>query len=373
MPEQPNEKLYTGTTLIEPPTEVAACDLDYAELDVTSNFSFLRGASHPDELVYTAALLGYRAMAITDINSVAGIVRAHEKARKINGFRLIIGTRLVFIDGTPDILLWPTDIRAYGRMCQLLSRGRMRAPKGECHLRLPDLIDFIEGQQAAIVCGSSATPWHPRLEETASKLRDVMGDGLSLAFHIGYDGDDLGRLRRLIAFGDEVGVPVMATNHVHYHDPNRRPLQDVLTCIRHGCTLDEAGYRLFPNAERYLKSPAQMHHLLREHPQTIARAVEVAKRCKFSLDEVDYIYPDDVTPTGDDPSQYLRALTLAGAARRYPAKVPRKVLRLIAKELKLIYRSKYEPYFLTVYDIVRYARSRGILCQGRGSAANSAV
>jgi error-prone DNA polymerase len=373
MPEHQNGKLYTGS-LIEPPAAVAACDVEYAELDVTTNYSFLRGASHPDELVYTAANLGYKAMAVTDINSVAGVALTFAKASPITGFKLVIGTRLVFDDGTPDVLLWPTDVEAYGRMCQLLTRGRMRAPKGECHLQLADLLEFIEGQQAAIVVPPcSCEELYARFELPTKSLRDVMGDNLSLAVSMCYDGDDRSRMDRLAKFSWMTNVPLLATNHVHYHDKGRRPLQDVLTCVRHGCTIDEAGHRLFPNAERYMKSPEQMHALFCEHPEAIRRTVTVAERCNFTLDQIDYIYPDDLTPAGEDRSKHLRAMTLAGANRRYPRGIPYKVKRSLAKELRLIYRSKYEPYFLTVYDIVNFARSRSILCQGRGSAANSAV
>ena len=374
MPEQPNEKLYTGTKEIELPKCVTPCDIGYAELDVTTNYSFLRGASHPDELVYTAALLGYRAMAVTDINSVAGIVRAFEKARDIDNFKLIVGTRLVFNDGTPDVLLWPTDLAAYSRMCQLLTRGRMRAKKGECYLGLDDLLEFVEGQQAAIIvppCSNADLREH--YEATAFALQDAMGDRLSLAVSMCYEGDDRLRMEQRAKFSRAVGVPLLATNHVHYHDPGRRSLQDVLTCVRHGCTLDEAGQRLFPNAERSFKTPYEMRELFRDYSEAIRRGLFVANQCRFSLAEIDYVYPDVVTPPGADRSEHLRALTCAGAARRYEGKVPRKVLKLIAKELKLIYKSKYEPYFLTVYDIVNYARSKQILCQGRGSAANSAV
>jgi error-prone DNA polymerase len=372
MPEQPNEKLYTGAA-IDPPNRLIESEYAYAELDVTSNYSFLRGASHPDELVYTAALLGYRAMAITDVNSVAGIVRAHEAAKKVHGFQLIIGARLVFIDGTPDVLAWPTDIDAYGRLCQLLSLGKRRAPKGECHLLLADLLERGDGLHLGIVVPPCADMLSDAFESTATTLRDRFADRVSVAVSFCFDGNDDSRLTRLADLCGHIGVPLLATNHVHYHDPGRRALQDVLNCTRHGVTLEEAGHRLFPNAERYLKSPEQMTRLFYDYPDAIRRGLIVAAQCKFNLSELDYIYPDDVTPPGHDPSQYLRALTLAGASRRYPRGVPYKVLRLLVKEFKLINRSKYEPYFLTVYDIVRFARSRGILCQGRGSAANSAV
>jgi error-prone DNA polymerase len=368
MPESENQKLYTGSA-IEPPTEVAACSLPYAELDVTTNFSFLHGASHPDELVFTAALLGYRAMGVTDINTLAGVVRAFEAARKVKGFKLIVGARLVFTDGSPELLVWPTDRDAYARLSRLLTLGRRRAPKGECHLTLEDFLDHQTGMLAAIV-------FSPLAAEAASpvgRLRDFLGDRLSLAIHLCHTDDDQTHLQDAIDLSKQTGIPLLATNHVHYHDPGRRVLQDVLTCVRHGCAITEAGFKLFPNAERYLKSPEQMHRLFCAYPAAIKRGLEIAQRCRFTLDELRYDYPTEVVPIGRLPSDYLRELTAAGAIERYPQGVPESVQKLLDKELKFICHSKYESYFLTVHDLVRYARSRGILCQGRGSAANSAV
>ena len=371
MPEAPSEKLYHGTLAIEPPTVVAASAHRYAELDVTTNFSFLRGASHPDELVYTAALLGHRAMAVTDVNSLAGVVRAYDAARKIDKFRLIVGCRLVFADGTPDVLAWPADRGAYARLCRLLTLGRRRAPKGECHLTLGDFLDHADGMLAA------AAPPEPgaagRDDDVLFTLRDALGDRASLAVSLTCGDDDETRLLRAADLSARTGVPLVATNHVHYHDRGRRPLQDVLACVRHGCTIHDAGRRLFPNAERHLKSPEQMHRLFEQHPAAIARALEIADRCKFSLKELAYEYPTEAIPPGSSPSAHLRELTYAGAKDRYPNGVPPAVRATLEKELAFICGSQYESYFLTVHDLVRYARSRDILCQGRGSAANSAV
>ena len=370
MPDNENAKLYAGTTAIDPPKAVAPAAHAYAELDVTTNFSFLRGASHPDELVYTAALLGHRAMAVTDLNSLAGIVRAYDPARKVEGFRLIVGARLAFADDTPDLLVWPTDRAAYARLSDLLTVGRRRAPKGECHLYFEDFLSHQQGLLAAAV---------PRCDgetddaDALHALRDVLRDRLSLAVTLTCGDDDEGRLLAARELGRRTRIPLLATNHVHYHDPGRRPLQDVLTCVRHGCRVAEAGHRLFPNGERYLKSPEQMARLFQSCPSAIGRGVEIASRCKFDLGELRYEYPTEVVPPGSSPSAHLRQLTHAGAATRYPQGIPQKVRDLLEKELKFICGSKYESYFLTVHDLVRHARSIGILCQGRGSAANSAV
>ena len=367
MPEDPNQKLYTGAA-IDPPKAVAAADCDYAELDVTTNFTFLCGASHPDELVYTAALLGYRALAITDTNTLGGVVRAHEAASKIEGFHLIVGARLVFQDGSPDLLVWPTDLEAYSRLSRLLTLGRRRAPKGECHLTLDDFASYSAGQLAAVVPGDPNN-----CDAVLHDLRGVLGDNLSLAVSLSLGDDDRSRLEAFVQLSRRTGVPLVATNHVHYHDPARRPLHDVLTCVRHGCTVQEAGFKLFANAERYLKKPSQMRRLFADHPAAIRRGLQIAARCRFSLGDLKYDYPTEVVPIGRSPSDYLRELTEIGAAERYPQGVPPAVQATIEKELAFICHSKYESYFLTVYDLVDYARSRGILCQGRGSAANSAV
>src|SRR3954471_6459409 len=368
MPEHPGSKLYTGAA-INPPTEVAPSPFAYAELDVTTNFSFLRGASHPDELVYTAAMLGCRAMAVTDVNTLAGVVRAYEAARKVKGFQLIVGARLALNDGSPDLLAGPADRDAYARLSRLLTLGRRRAPKGECHLSLADFLDHQGGMLAAL---APAWPQAPD-EDVCRRLREAMGDRLSLAVSLCHADDDEALLAGAAEFARRTRVPLLATNHAHYHDPGRRMLQDVLTCVRHGCTIQEAGFRLFPNAERHLKSPEQMVRLFANHRGAIARAVEIARQCRFTLDELRYDYPTEVVPPGRSPSDHLRELTYAGAAERYPQGVPPGVRELLEKELSFICHSKYASYFLTVHDLVRYARSRGILCQGRGSAANSAV
>ncbi len=367
MPENENKKLYTGAR-IDPPTAVAACEEAYAELDVTTNFSFLHGASHPDELVYTAALHGYRALAITDINTLAGVVRAHEAARKIEGFKLIVGSRLVFADGAPDLLVWPTDQPAYARLSRLLTLGRRKAPKGECHLTLDDFLNHADGMQIAAVLENANDN-----EALLRDLHNILHDNLSIAISLHLGGEDRTTLASFVALSKRTRIPLLATNLAHYHDPARRPLHDVLTCVRHGCTIEQAGFRLASNAERYLKTPAQMTRLFADYPPAIRRGLEVASSCGFSLNQLMYDYPTEVVPAGRSATDYLRELTYAGAQARYPQGLPDAVRATIEKELAFISRSKYEAYFLTVYDLVDYARSHGILCQGRGSAANSAV
>ncbi len=340
----------------------------YVELQVTTNFSFLRGASHPEEMVATAARLGTAAIGIADRNTLAGIVRAHTAA-KASGIRLIVGARLD-LDDAPSLLCFPTDRAAYGRLCRLLSVGRRRAPKAECRLSLADVIAFSEGQILVAV-----PPDKPdqAFALFLGRLRQEFGDRLSLAAAKLYQGDDDVRLATLAALGSACGVPLVATNDVHAHDATRRPLQDVLTCIREHCTLRDAGYRLFANGERHLKPPAEMARLFRSFPNALVRTLEIAGRCTFSLDELKYEYPIDPVPQGRTPQEELAHLSWLGADERYPEGVPAKVKAQIAHELDLIATLKFAPYFLTVHDIVRFARERGILCQGRGSAANSAV
>jgi error-prone DNA polymerase len=342
----------------------------YAELQVTSNFSFLRGASHPKELVARAAELGHRAIAIADRNTLAGVVRAHSMAKEL-GFRLVIGARLVF-DDAPSVLCFPRDYPAYARLSTLLTTGKRRAEKGQCRLYRTDLAAHSEGQVLV------ALPAGTLDDDFIAHLRalQALPGRLYLAAHPLYRGDDAARLRRLGEIADRLGVPLVATNDVHYHTAGRRPLQDVLTCIREGCTIHEAGYRLHPNAERHLKPAAEMAELFRERPDTLARTLEIVDQCRFSIDELKdiYSYPVDPAPEGRTPQQELERLAWEGAARRYPDGVPDKVRRKIVEELELIATLEYAPYFLTVWDIVRYAREeKNILCQGRGSAANSAV
>jgi error-prone DNA polymerase len=340
----------------------------YAELQATSNFSFLRGASHPPELVARAQELGLAALALTDRNTLAGIVRAHAAAKQL-GLRFLVGARLDFADA-PSLLAFPLDRAAYGRLCQLLTDGKRRARKAECRLFHADLLAYGEGLKLV------ALPPEEPDEAYAAHLRGLVrrfpGEVYLAAHHL-YRGDDARRIARLGALADGAKAPLVATNDVHAHDPARRPLQDVLSCIREGCTLAEAGLRLHANAERHLKSPAEIARLFRARPDAVARTLEIVEACRFSLDELRYEYPPEPVPEGRTPQEELARLAWLHAAERYPAGIPERIRALLEKELALIAALDYARYFLTVYDIVRFARSQGILCQGRGSAANSAV
>ncbi|HEX9461269.1 MAG TPA: error-prone DNA polymerase [Alphaproteobacteria bacterium] len=338
---------------------------------MTSNFSFLRGASHAGELVLAAAALGHTAIAITDRNTVAGIVRAHAAAKEV-GIRLVVGTRLEFQDG-PSALCFPRDRAAYSRMTSLLTVGKRRAPKGECHLHVADLEAYGKGQILVVL-----PPEHIDVS-FADRLREIRDrhEKVYLAAHFLYRGDDRRRIAQLGALADRLGIGLVATNDVHYHAAARRRLQDVLTCIRESCTVHDAGHRLHANAERHLKPTQEMALLFRDRPDAIARIQEIVEACTFSLDELRYEYPAEPVPAGSTPQQELERLTWEGAGKRYPGGVPADVREQILKELALIATCAYAPYFLTVYDIVRFARDgtdkTPILCQGRGSAANSAV
>ncbi|MFT3670770.1 error-prone DNA polymerase [Aestuariivirga sp.] len=334
----------------------------YAELSCASNFSFLNGASHAEELVLQAKHLGLEALAVTDINTFAGVVRAHGAA-KDSGLRFIVGVRLE-MDGL-SLLAWPTDRKAYGRLCRLLSLGQQRAEKGKCIISLDDVAEFSEGTIFALP------------EEHAARLHMLKGrlERLYLALSFRFDGRDRIRMLESAAMAREQGVPLLAVNNVLYHHPARRPLQDVITCIREKVTLADAGFRLQANAERHIKTPDEMARLFRDYPQAIANTIVIAGACTFSLDELRYEYPEEPVPKGYDPQAYLERLAWEGAKERYPEGIPRKIGDNIRKELALIQKLDYAPYFLTVYDIVRFARSLDppILCQGRGSAANSTV
>jgi error-prone DNA polymerase len=339
----------------------------YVELQCTSHFSFLRGASSCDELFEQAAKLGIEALAIVDRNSLAGIVRAHEAART-NGVRLIVGCRLDLQDG-PSVLVYPTDRAAYGRLCRLLSLGKKRGGKAKCRLDWFDLVAFSEGLIAVLAPDEA--------DETCAlhlrRLRESFRNRAYMALTLRRRPNDALRLHELSNLADEAGVPTVVTNDVLFHVPARRILQDVVTCIRHNVTIDEIGFRRERHADRYLKPPAEMARLFGRYPEALARTIEIAQRCGFSLDELAYQYPQEAIIPGMTAQQVLEMLTWDGAAKRYPDGVPDKVAANLKHELQLIETLKYAPYFLTVHSIVRFARSQDILCQGRGSAANSAV
>ena len=334
--------------------------MSYAELDVTSNFTFLTGASHPEELVSRAAEQGLGAIAIADVNTFAGIVRAHAAADEV-GVQLIVGVRLVLADGTIFIAL-PTDRAAYGRLCRLLTIGKRRTVKGSCELYLKDLEDWLGG---SIVLALTA-------DRHALEVVRRCCDTLYLALSPAYDGQDAGRFEARTALAEELALPLVATGNVLMHHGSRRALADILTCIREHCTVDELGTRALLNGERRLKSPFEMHRLFKHYPQAVLNSVEIANACTFSLNELKYEYPDEITD-GKPPLERLRELTEEGLEQRYPDGVPLRVRHMVDREMALIEKLDYARYFLTVNDVVAFARSRKILCQGRGSAANSVI
>lgn len=405
----------------------------FAEFGVATNFSFLRGASHPEELVAQAIVLGLEGLGIADRNSLAGVVRAHlflrHNAEQANGLRVVPGCRLVFCDGTPDILAYPRDRAAYARLCRLLTTGNIRAEKGACRLAIADLLAWQEGLQLVVLATSSFDPemdarlaaraYEAYAEETARSVAEEASDPSTPMLRLVHEADPAGggaplrrptddspprggeRALELLAaacpgrvwigasmtygrnprgdlakrrkLAERLGLPLLATNDVAMHDPARRPLLDVVTAIRHGTTLEAAGRRLSANAERHLKPAREMHRLFAEAPEAVAETLRFLDGLAFSLDELRGDYPHELREGYASPQEALAAFAAEGAARRYPTGVPRSVTQAIAHELDLVKQMDYAPYFLTVHDIVRFARSKGILCQGRGSAANSTL
>ncbi|MGQ2970922.1 error-prone DNA polymerase [Brevundimonas mediterranea] len=339
----------------------------YVELQTTSHFSFLRGASSCEELFSQANVCGIEALAIVDRNSVAGIVRAWE-ASKATEVRLIVGCRLDLIDGT-GLLVYPTDRNAYARLCRLLSVGKRRAGKARCNIDWSDVAAHAEGLIGILVPNEADALCAGNLR----RLHGTFTAGAYLALSLRRRPGDALRLHDLSNMAVQAGVPTVVTNDVLFHHPQRRLLQDVVTCVRHGCTIDELGFRRERHADRHLKPAEEMHRLFSKYPEALVRTLEIADRCRFSLKELEYQYPDEVSGPGMTAQQTLEQLTWKGAAWRYPEGLPDKVVAILRHELGLIERLEYAPYFLTVNSIVRFARSRDILCQGRGSAANSAV
>ena len=357
-------------------TNLKSTPLAYAEIGITTNFSFLRGGSHPKDYVHEAGNLRLAAIGIADHNTLAGVVRAFKELGNPeikHKPKLLIGSRIVFVDGTPDILVYPRDRPAYGRLCQLLTQGKRGEGtlKGECHLTFDDLLEFAEGQLLVLALPHRFEEVKAR--EVLDRLRSSRADGVWLAASLLYRGDDRRRLARLKRIADHAGVPVLATNEVLYHHPSRRPLQDVLTCIREKTTIEAVGKRVEANAERHLKSAGEMARLFRDAPEAVAETMRFAAGITFSLDQLKYQYPDEPVPPGKTAQQHLEDLTWAGVQTCFGDKIDNTLRATLRKELDLIAELKYAHYFLTVHDIVHYARSQNILCQGRGSAANSAV
>ncbi len=337
----------------------------YLEFAVASNFSFLRGASHPEELMVQATHAGLAGLGLCDRNSVAGVVRAHLAKREQNlPLRYHPGARLVFADGTPDILAYPRNRAGWGRLTRLLTLGNLRAKKGACTLYLDDLLAHAFGLELIVMSANA-----PLL----ARLRETMPHRVRLAASMLYRGRDGARLVRLNDHARNASVPLIAVNDVLYHHPDRRPLADVLTCIREKTTIDRAGRKLAVNAERHLKPPEEMMRLFRNAPEAVEETLALSDELSFSLDELRYEYPDEQVNGFDNAQDALAHFTYEGVTRRYPQGIPAKVRANLEHELKLIAQLQYAPYFLTVHDIVNFARSKNILCQGRGSAANSAV
>ena len=335
----------------------------YAELQVTSNYSFLRGASHVEELLATAKLLGHEAIALTDRNTLAGVLRAHGRATEL-GMRLIIGCRLDLRSGT-SLLAYPTDRAAYSRLCRLLTLGKERAGKGACFLDWEDVAAHADGLLAILLPGED--------DGDLLRLREVFAGRAHLALTLRRRPGDAVRLRRLADLAQAARIPTVVTGDVLYHTPERRVLQDVMGCIREGCTIDAAGHRLERFADRHLRAPGEMARLFADYPEAVARTAAIAEQCRFSLAELRYQYPNETELPGETAQQALERHTWSSLPNRYPAGAPSAVLKQLRHELELIGQLDYAPYFLTVNTIVRQARSMGILCQGRGSAANSAV
>ncbi|MCE2965998.1 MAG: error-prone DNA polymerase [Phycisphaeraceae bacterium] len=381
---------------------------EFVELFVTTNFTFLTGASHPEEFVAAARAMGHSAAAVADVNTLAGVVRAHSAAKDA-GVRVVIGSRIRMLDTQQSVLLLPTCVESYARLCRLLTLGKRRAPKGQCHLTMDDVIAHERGMLAVVMPGDQAAEDDERLEVLERELarwREVFDDDrLSMVLVRRFGPDDAREMARLERAAARAGVPVLASLDAHMHDPERRALQDVLTCIRRGCTIDDAGASLHAHRERTLKPADEVLRLFGGRRDLLARAVGVARRAlAFSMDQLRYRYPDPDLPAGLSAAEHLASLAWAGARERYCthrspdgtaapqsacarggacsggddggggcACVPAKVARVLKNELALIEELRYENYFLTCREIVAFARSRGIRCQGRGGAANSAV
>ena len=339
----------------------------YAELQVTTHFSFLRGASSCEELFATAAAMGIEALGVVDRNSLAGIVRAHEAA-KTTGVRLIVGCRLDLVDGS-SVLVYPCDRPAYSRLCRLLSLGKKRAGKGKCELAWPDLVAYGDGLIAVLAPDIA----NDKCALALRHLQVAFGNRAYMALSLRRRPNDQMRLHELVNLAVAHQVRSVVTNDVLFHASGRRILQDVITCIRHNVTIDELGSRRERHADRYLKPPEEMQRLFARYPEAFANTIEIVDRCKFSLDELAYQYPEERADLALTPQETLAKLTWEGAVWRYPEGLPEETRQTIEHELRLIEKLKYAPYFLTVYSIVMFARSKEILCQGRGSAANSAV
>lgn len=348
--------------------------MNYTELQITSNFSFLRGGSHPEELIEQAIALGYTEIAITDHNTLAGIVRAY-KAAKNKSIRIIPAARLNLLDG-PSLLAYPTTKEAYANLSGLLSEGNLRAEKGDCHLYKADVYRYAQGIKFIIVPPASLNDNFEFEKDFETAIKEYtlnLGTEVYLGTIRSYQANDSKKLYKLSELSKQYKIPLVAMNDVHYHAAERRELQDVITCVREKCTIYNAGFKLYQNAERYLKTADEMKRLFAQYPEAIENTQIIAKACTFCLSELKYVYPEEITCEGRTPQEELVYLTWKGANEKFDNNIPEKVKVNIEYELGFIGRKDYAAYFLTVYDFVKFARDQNILCQGRGSAANSTV
>src|SRR5450432_1497925 len=348
--------------------------MQYTELQTTSNFSFLRGASHPEELIEQAAVYGYKEIAITDRNSFAGIVRAHVAAKK-KDMRIIPACRLDLLDGA-SLLAYPTSKDAYAQISALLTAGNLRAEKGKCHLYKEDVYRHAKGSKFIVVPPPALTnlfSLDTAFEQNLKEYKEALTADLYIAAARAYRGDDSKMLHGIATLSAQLNVPMVAVNDVYYHNKTRRQLQDILTCIREKTTIYNAGFLLQQNAERHLKPQEEMLRLFRQYPGAIERTQEIKEACQFSLSSLQYVYPEEITSEGRTPLEELAFLAWEGAHQQFGIIIPEKISTAIEYEMKFVEEMNYAPYFLTVYDIVRFARKQNILCQGRGSAANSTI
>lgn len=351
--------------------------MKYTELQVTSNFSFLKGASHPHELIEQAVELGYDRIAITDHNTLAGIVRAYTAAKEA-GIKIIVGCRCDLLDGI-SLLAYPTNKAAYSRLTNLLTKGNLRTEKGKCHLYKKDVYEYCEGIKFIALPPTtlnSEFDFDESFKTNLKEYHEALGSNLYLSVTRRYNGDDQKKLFRLSELSNELDVPLVATNDVYYHHASRRQLQDILTCVREKCTIYNAGYKLYPNAERHLKTEKEMFRLFRGYPDAIKRTQEIAEACTFSLSELKYQYPKELIPPGKTALEYLEELAWKGAKEIYGENIPEKIINNINHEIAFIKTrpdEDYPSFFLAVWDYVQQANRTKILCQGRGSAANSTI
>ncbi|NKQ88719.1 error-prone DNA polymerase [Rhizobium ruizarguesonis] len=339
----------------------------YAEIQVTTHFSFLRGASSAQELFETAKILGIDAVGVVDRNSLAGIVRALEASRS-TGIRLVVGCRLDLQDGM-SILVYPTDRAAYSRLTRLITLGKSRGGKNNCILHWDDVVAYSDDMIGILVPDLPDDTCAVQLR----KMGEIFGDRAYLSLCLRRRPNDQLRLHELSNMATKFRVKTVVTNDVLFHEPGRRQLQDIVTCIRHNTTIDAVGFERERHADRHLKPPEEMERLFPRYPEALRRTMEIVDRCKFSLEELTYQYPEEAIVPGKSAQESLEHYVWECVPHRYPEGLPRDVLKTIRRELDLIQKMKYAPYFLTVFNIVKFARSQGILCQGRGSAANSAV